>query len=530
MLPRERNFLLQFEPREQFEQRQKKIEQIRALGLNPYPHEFRWTDTVAALVEKYGNSSAGELEAAKKEVRVAGRLVSLRLMGKAGFGHLQGGGKRIQVYVKKDVVGEKGFQLFHLLDLGDSIGVGGHLFRTKTNELSIWVEEIIFLSKALLPLPEKWHGLTDVELRYRQRYLDLIANEKSRQVFATRAQIIKELRNFFDRRGYIEVETPMMHPLPGGAAARPFVTHHNTLDIDLYLRIAPELYLKRLTVGGFDRVYEINRNFRNEGISTQHNPEFTMLEFYEAYSNYHDLMDLNQQLFAQLAQAITGSPKVKYGEVELDFANMQRLSMREAIVKYWPEAAGAAPTLQELASSGGAQQATERYNLWAKANHAEYAAAKGKLADGEWTGLLFETIAEAKLIQPTMLYDFPTEISPLSKQKPEDPSLTERFEIYVAGMEIANGFSELNDPAEQERRFLAQMAQGGDEVPKQLDVDYVRALANGMPPTAGEGIGIDRLTMLLTDSHSIRDVILFPLLRPEGNSEAEPPAQAAGKA
>jgi lysyl-tRNA synthetase class 2 len=322
----------------------------------------------------------------------------------------------------------------------------------------------------------------------------------------------------------------MMHPIAGGAAARPFVTHHNTLDINRFLRIAPELYLKRRTVGGFDRVYEINRNFRNEGISTQHNPEFTMLEFYEAYSNYRDLMDLNQQLFAQIAQAITGSPKVKYGEVELDFGNMQRLTMREAIVKYWPESAGAAPTLAELAASGGAQRATERYNVWAKTNHAPYAAAKGKLADGEWTGLLFETIAEDKLVQPTILYDFPTEISPLSKQKPEDPSLTERFEIYVAGMEIANGFSELNDPAEQERRFLAQIAQGGDEVPKQLDVDYVRALAHGMPPTAGEGIGIDRLTMLLTDSHSIRDVILFPLLRPEGNSEDEPPAQAAGKA
>jgi lysyl-tRNA synthetase, class II len=321
----------------------------------------------------------------------------------------------------------------------------------------------------------------------------------------------------------------MMHPIPGGAAARPFVTHHNTLDIDLYLRIAPELYLKRLTVGGFDRVYEINRNFRNEGISTQHNPEFTMLEFYEAYSNYRDLMELNQQLFAQITKAITGSTTVKYGDVELDFSNMERLTMREAIVKHWPEGARAAPTLEDLASAGGALRATERYNVWAKANHAPYAAAKGKLADGEWTGLLFETVAEDKLIQPTILYDYPTEISPLSKQKPEDPSLVERFEIYVAGMEIGNGFSELNDPAEQERRFLAQIAKGGDEVPKQLDVDYVRALAHGMPPTAGEGIGIDRLTMLLTDSHSIRDVILFPLLRPEGNSE-EPPAQAAGKA
>ncbi len=513
---------MQFEPRDQFEQRQKKLEQIQALGYDPYPREFRWTDTPAALVDQYNQISGAELETMNKEVRVAGRMVSFRLMGKAGFAHLQGAGKRIQIYVKKDVVGEPGFQLFHLLDLGDSIGVEGHLFRTKTNELSIWVEKIFFLSKALLPLPEKWHGLSDVEVRYRQRYLDLIANEESRQVFVTRARIIQELRRFFDARGYIEVETPMMHPIPGGAAARPFITHHNTLDIDLYLRIAPELYLKRLTVGGFDRVYEINRNFRNEGISTQHNPEFTMLEFYEAYSNYRDLMDMNEQMFRLLAKNITGSTTVKYGDAELDFSKMQRLSMREAIGKYWPAGAGEAPTREKLAAPGAAQEATNRYNLWAKGAGAPYAAAKGPLLDGQWTGLLFETIAEDQLVQPTILYDFPTDLSPLSKQKPEDPSLTERFEIYVAGMEVANGFSELNDPAEQERRFLRQIAQGGDEAPKQLDADYIRALCHGMPPTAGEGIGIDRLTMLLTDSPSIRDVILFPLLRPEsGESSSE---------
>jgi lysyl-tRNA synthetase class 2 len=515
----ERNFPLQFEPRDQFDQRLKKLEQIRALGLNPYPHEFRWTDTIPTLTEKFAASSAAQLEATKTEVRIAGRLFSLRLMGKAGFAHLLGSGKRIQIYVKKDVVGEDDFKLFQLLDLGDSIGVRGHLFRTKTNELSIWVEEIFFLSKALLPLPEKWHGLTDVELRYRQRYLDLIANEKSRQVFVTRARIIQELRKFFDQRGYIEVETPMMHPLPGGAAARPFVTHHNTLDIDLYLRIAPELYLKRLTVGGFDRVYEINRNFRNEGISTQHNPEFTMLEFYEAYSNYCDLMDLNEQLFAQLAKTVTGSTTVRYGDVDLDFAKFARLSMREAIGKYWPPAAGPAPTPAELATPGGPRAVAERYNPWAKTVGAAYAAAKGTPSDGEWTGLLFETIAEDKLVQPTILYEFPTDISPLSKQKPQDPTVTERFEIYVAGMEIANGFSELNDPAEQERRFRAQIAQGGEEVPKQVDWDYIRALCHGMPPTAGEGIGIDRLTMLFTDSSSIRDVILFPQLRPESKGD-----------
>ena len=512
---------MQFEPRDQFEQRQKKLEQIQALGLNPYPHEFRWTATVPELVEKYADAAGPELESQKKEVRVAGRIVALRLMGKAGFAHLQGSGKRIQIYVKKDVVGERGFELFRLLDLGDWIGAKGHLFRTKTNELSVWVEELVFLSKALLPLPEKWHGLTDVELRYRQRYLDLIANEKSRQVFVTRARIIQELRRFFNARGYIEVETPMMHPLPGGAAARPFVTHHNTLDLDLYLRIAPELYLKRLTVGGFDRVYEINRNFRNEGISTQHNPEFTMLEFYEAYSNYRDLMDMNERLFADLAKSISGSTVIRYGEVDLNFGKFERLSMREAIVKYWPDAAGAAPRIAELAAPGGARAIAERYNVWAKNTGAPYAAAKGTLSDGEWTGLLFETVAEDKLVQPTILYEFPTDISPLSKQNPDDPSVTERFEIYVAGMEIANGFSELNDPAEQERRFRAQIAHGGEEMPKQVDWDYIRALCHGMPPTAGEGIGIDRLTMLFTDSPSIRDVILFPQLRPEAPPNPE---------
>jgi lysyl-tRNA synthetase class 2 len=544
---------LQFEPREQFEQRLKKLEQIQALGHEPYPREFRWTDTAAALVERYGGSTAPQLEANRHEVRTAGRIVSLRLMGKAGFAHLQGGGKRIQIYVKKDVVGEKGFELFHLLDLGDSVGVRGHLFRTKTNELSIWVDEIFFLSKALLPLPEKWHGLTDVELRYRQRYLDLIANEKSREVFVTRARIIQELRRFFDGRGYIEVETPMMHPIPGGAAARPFVTHHNTLDIDLYLRIAPELYLKRLTVGGFDRVYEINRNFRNEGISTQHNPEFTMLEFYEAYSNYRDLMDMNEQLFALLAKNITGSTTVKYGEVELDFSKMQRLTMREAIVKCWPAEAGTPPEQKDFETASAFRSKidlarakvdeeytktqredqfnTARLNYLRPLVHSLLEIVRHSEKDdplGLSVARVFELIAEDKLIQPTILYDFPTDISPLSKQKPDDPSLTERFEIIVAGMEVANGFSELNDPAEQERRFLAQIAQGGEEVPKQLDVDYIRALCHGMPPTAGEGIGIDRLTMLLTDSPSIRDVILFPLLRPEGGGESSSTSEAHG--
>src|SRR6266481_278666 len=501
--------------------RLEKLKQIEALGQQAYPTKYDFTHTVPQILAEYSGKTGEQLEAARVHVRVAGRIMAIRLMGKAGFAHLQQDGQRLQIYVKKDAVGEKGFELYKLLDLGDHIGASGYLFRTKTGELTVHVEEITFLSKDLLPLPEKWHGLTDVELRYRQRYVDLVMNPEVREVFLKRGKLVQSMRKFLDEHGFVEVETPMMQPIAGGAVAKPFVTHHNTLDIDLYLRIAPELYLKRLTVGGFDRVYEINRNFRNEGISTQHNPEFTMLEFYEAYSNYRDLMDMNERLFADLAKAITGSTAVRYGEVDLDFGKFERLTMREAIVKYWPDAAGAAPRIAELAVPGGPRAIAERYNVWAKNTGAAYAASKGSSSDGEWTGLLFETMAEDKLVQPTILYEFPTDISPLSKQKPDDPSVTERFEVYVAGMEIANGFSELNDPIEQERRFRAQVAQGGDEMPKQVDWDYLRALCHGMPPAAGEGIGIDRLTMLFTDSPSIRDVILFPQLRPEAPASPE---------
>jgi lysyl-tRNA synthetase, class II len=471
-------------------------------------------------VEKYSAADAASLEASKPSVRVAGRILTMRLHGKAGFAHISGSGKRLQIYVKLDIVGPKTFGLFQLLDLGDVIGVAGHLFRTKTGELTIWVSELTLLGKALLPLPEKWHGLADVEIRYRQRYLDLISNEKAREIFLRRAQIVRELRQFFDGRGYIEVETPMMQPIAGGATARPFVTHHNTLDIDLYLRIAPELYLKRLIVGGLDRVYEINRNFRNEGISTSHNPEFTMLEFYQAYSDYHDLMALTEELFAHLAKAITGSTVVKYGELQIDFGKFQRLSMREAVCRFWPSGCEPAPTIAELAAPGGPRAVADRYNAWVQSTGREPLLGLDSQKDGEITGLLFETVAESHLVQPTILYDFPTEISPLSKCRADDPSLVERFEIYVAGMELGNAFSELNDPTEQERRFRQQVEGGGAEVPREVDMDYVRALAHGMPPTAGEGVGIDRLTMLLTDSHSIREVILFPLLRPESSSEA----------
>ncbi len=519
---------MEFEPLDQFLQRRKKLSEIEALGHAPYPQKFDYTHTPRQVTEQYGSRTTEELTVEPVPVRVAGRIVALRPHGKAGFAHLAGDGGRLQIYVRLDVVGERVFKLFQLLDLGDIIGVSGGLFRTKTAELTVRVEKIELLSKALLPLPEKWHGLADVEMRYRRRYLDLIVNDRAREIFLKRAQIIRELRFFFDARGYAEVETPMMHPILGGATARPFVTHHNTFDMDLYLRIAPELYLKRLVVGGLDRVYEINRNFRNEGIDAIHQPEFTMLEFYQAYSNSLDLMDLTEELFRGLAEKVCGSTKIKYGENELDFGRFARLSMREAICKFWPAAAGAAPGAGEMAQKGGPSGVAQRYNSYAHSCSAEPIAAIDKLSDGELTGELFEVIAEGHLTQPTFIYDFPTEISPLSKQKPDDPSLTERFELFIAGMEIANGFSELNDPADQERRFRAQVEKGGQEMPKEVDVDYIRALSHGLPPTAGEGIGVDRLVMLLTDSHAIREVILFPLLRGGGANELDAaPSDAA---
>ena len=510
-----------FEPLDQYLQRQKKLQEIEALGHDSYPHRFEFTHTPAQIVESFGAKSAAELEAEKVQVRVAGRIRTLRLMGKAAFAHIQGQGQKLQIYVKIDTVGERGFQLFQLLDMGDVVGVAGHLFRTRTNELTVWVEDLTLLAKALLPLPEKWHGLTDVELRYRQRYLDLIVNPDVRQIFVTRAQITREIRSFFDARGYIEVETPMMHPIVGGAAARPFVTHHNTLDLDLYLRIAPELYLKRLVVGGLDRVYEINRNFRNEGISTQHNPEFTMLEFYQAYSDYRDLMDLTEELVTGLARKVCGSTMIQFGEHSIDLSRWQRRSMREAICRFWPALAGPAPTLEQLAGSGGPAAIAERYNAWASGQSSEIIYVPSGASDGLVTTLLFEIVAEAHLIQPTIIYDFPTDVSPLSKCRDDDPSLSERFEFFIGGLELGNAFSELNDPDEQERRFREQMARGGDEMPKEVDMDYVRALCYGLPPTAGEGIGIDRLTMLFSNQFSIREVILFPLLRREAPGSAE---------
>ena len=503
-----------------YELRRQKLKQIEALGQPAYPMRFDFTHTIPQILAEYSGKTAEELEAARVNVRVAGRIMAIRLMGKAGFSHLQQNGQRLQIYVKKDAVGEQGFELYKLLDLGDYIGVSGYLFRTRTGELTVHVETLTFLVKDLLPLPEKWHGLTDVELRYRQRYLDLIMNPEVREVFVKRARLVQSFRRFLGDRGYIEVETPMMQPIAGGAVARPFVTHHNTLDMDLYLRIAPELYLKRLTVGGLDRVFEINRNFRNEGISTQHNPEFTMLEFYQAYTDFRGILEVTEQLLEQAARDVTGETKVMWGGQEIDFdrSRWQRLTMREAIIKFWPEAAGDKPQTSDFASAERVAALVQRFN--AVHPHMPYdpSAPVGRTIAG-----LFEAVAEEQLVQPTSIYEFPVAVSPLSKNKPDEPEWVERFEIYAGGMEIANGFSELNDPEEQRRRFEQQLAERerGDEEAHQMDEDYIRALSFGLPPTGGCGVGIDRVAMLLTGSPSIRDVILFPLLRPERQEEEQ---------
>jgi lysyl-tRNA synthetase, class II len=499
-----------------YELRQQKLKDIAALGQEPYPRKYPATHSVPEILEQFTPKAAEELEKERVEVAVPGRIMAIRVMGKAGFAHIQQGGRQLQIYVKKDDVGENGWALYKLLDLGDHIGVKGYLFRTRTGELTVHVAAMTFLAKALLPLPEKWHGLQDVELRYRQRYVDLVMNPGVREVFVKRARLVQAIRRFFDARGYIEVETPMMQPIYGGAAAKPFKTHHNTLDLDLYLRIAPELYLKRLTVGGLDRVYEINRNFRNEGISTQHNPEFTMLEFYQAYSDYKDLMDLTEELFPYVAQEVNGTTKAKFGDKEFDLAAWQRLSMREAIIKYWPEAAAPAPQVSDFADATAVDALVKRFN----AHHA-HMPYDPKDPKGKTIATLFETVAEEHLVQPTILYDFPLDISPLSKPKPDEPDWVERFEVFIGGLEVGNAFSELNDPVDQLRRFEEQVVakeRGDEEAMSQVDHDYVRALGYAMPPAAGYGIGIDRLTMLLTDSRSIRDVILFPLLRPRTES------------
>jgi lysyl-tRNA synthetase class 2 len=492
---------------DQAKQRRANLEAIVGLGFRAYPNRFDATHSVSELVAAHGATPAAELEAAKPPVVTAGRIVSIRSFGKTTFYVLSDGRARIQAYVKTGEISDREMQMSKLLDVGDQIGMTGHLFRTKTNELSIWTAKLEFLSKCFLPLPEKWHGLQDVEIRYRQRYLDLIVNPDVRRVFEIRTRTVEVMREFLSQRGFLEVETPMMQQIAGGALARPFVTHHNTLDMKLYLRIAPELYLKRLTVGGIERVFEINRNFRNEGISTQHNPEFTMLEFYWAYVDYQRLMAFTEELLTTVATRVIGTTEFPFGEHTINMAApFRRVSLRHAAAEEASKRLGSAVTVEELRRLDSARQIAARLHV-----EAPKGAGPGKIASN-----IFESLWEKNLVQPTFVYDFPTEVSPLSKQRPDDPDTVERFELYIGGFEVANAFSELNDPVEQRRRFEAQLADrdAGDQEAHAMDEDYVRALEYGMPPAGGEGIGIDRLVMLLSNSLSIRDVILFPLMRP----------------
>ncbi len=485
---------------EQTEQRLKKLQELKLAGLDPYNQSFSPQNKAIEIHSHYGAYDKEGLETKQIDASVAGRVMALREFGKAAFAHIQDSTGRIQLYFKKDALGDA-FTLLKKIDVGDLIGATGRLFRTKTNELTIEVRSFTILSKSLHPLPEKWHGLKDVELRYRQRYLDLIVNPDVKDIFAKRSAIIKAIRDFFEEQGFIEVETPMMHLIPGGAAARPFKTHHNALDLDLYLRIAPELYLKRLLVGGYEKVFEINKNFRNEGISTRHNPEFTMMEFYIAYKDYNYLMSLTEDLFAAVATKVVGSLQIPYEDTTIDLTPpYRRLPMLEALIqKGMPE---------------NVIQDEVKAFKWAKSRGIELAQGTplGKILDE-----IFKELVEPELIQPTYVIDYPIELSPLAKRKPDNPGLVERFELFIAGREIANAFSELNDPIDQRGRFLRQVeakAKGDDEA-HEMDEDFIRALEYGMPPAAGEGIGIDRLVMLLTNSKSIRDVILFPLLKPE---------------
>jgi lysyl-tRNA synthetase class 2 len=485
---------------ELIEQRIRKLEELRQSGIEPFGGVFYAEDHASELRDRFGAASKEALAADSVSCSLAGRIVAMRDFGKAAFAHIQDSTGKIQIYFKKDILHEK-YLLIKKLDIGDIIGLKGKLFRTKTNELTVEVDDLVFLTKSLRPLPEKWHGLKDVETRYRQRYVDLIVNPEVKQTFIKKSIIIKAIRDFLESKGFIEVETPMMQPIPGGATARPFKTHHNALGTDLYLRIAPELYLKRLLVGGYERVYELNRNFRNEGISTKHNPEFSMLEFYIAYRDYNFLMSLTEELITYVAEKALGTLKIPYGDETID------------LTPPWPRV----PMLDALIQKGVPQEIftdSEKAMAWARENHVEIekGATIGKILDE-----IFKEKVEPDLIQPTFVIDHPVELSPLAKRKPENPAFVERFELFITSREIANAFSELNDPVDQKQRFLAQAEAkaGGDEEAHSMDEDFVRALEYGMPPAAGEGIGIDRLVMLLTDSQSIRDVILFPQLKPE---------------
>ncbi|MEI6668619.1 MAG: lysine--tRNA ligase [Acidobacteriota bacterium] len=496
---------------ELIQQRRANLAQIQALGIEIYPRTFARTDSIGALVGAHAARTHDELETLRPETVTCGRILAVRSFGKANFLVLTDGRDSIQAYIRQDALPALDFTLFTLLDVGDFVGVSGRVFRTRTNELTIWASRVEFLAKCLRPLPEKWHGLQDIEIRYRQRYLDLIVNRDSRKVFEVRSKVLSGIRRFLDGRGYLEVETPMMQPMAGGALARPFVTHHNALDLDLYLRIAPELYLKRLTVGGVERVYEINRNFRNEGISTQHNPEFTMLEFYQAYSDYRELMDMTEELISTVAREATGSDVCTFGGHQISLAAPYcRMSLRGAVCEE------ASRRLGETIDEADLRDLARARNL---AGRLEIAVTPG-VGPGKIATELFEAMCERALVQPTFVYDFPTEVSPLSKQRADDPDTVERFELYIGAFEVANAFSELNDPAEQRRRFEQQLAdrQRGDEEAHGMDEDYIRALEFGMPPAGGEGIGIDRLVMVLTGSPSIRDVILFPQMRPQASA------------
>ncbi len=475
--------------------RMAKLETLRELGVEPYPARFRVEQSLSGIVARWGAAAAEELENEKPTVRAVGRVRAIRGHGKAAFLDLNDGATRLQVHVRKDRLTETDWGSFKSLDLGDFAGIDGKLFRTRTGELTVAVESLTVLAKALRPLPEKYHGLADREARARQRYLDLVANPESRAVFEARSKVVSGLRRFLESHGFLEVETPMMHPIPGGATARPFVTHHNALDLDLYLRIAPELYLKRLIVGGFERVFELNRNFRNEGISTRHNPEFTMLEFYWAYADYELLMDFTEEMVTSVAMDAAGTLRLPWGEQEVNLERpWARLTLREAILAY------SDLTEADLADRGRMEAAARKLGV----ERIE------ERSDGKLLAELFEMTAETRLINPTFILDFPRDISPLAKSRPDDPNTVERFELFVGGIEVANAYTELNDPVEQRSRLQAQAAASGGEV----DEDFLLALEHGMPPTGGEGIGIDRLVMLLTNRQSIRDVILFPLLRP----------------
>ncbi len=483
-------------------QRRAKVEEFRRQGINPFANDFSVSHCVEAIHKAHADQDAAELAQAEQRYAVGGRIMARRDFGKAAFIQLQDRSGRLQIFVRRDEIGDAAFEQFRKLDIGDIVGVTGKPFRTKTNELSLRAESLQLLTKSLQVLPEKWHGLTDVETRYRQRYLDMIVNPQVREVFKKRSRIVSLIRDFMVDNDFLEVETPMMQPVAGGATAKPFVTHHNTLKMDLFLRIAPELYLKRLVVGGFERVFEINRNFRNEGISIQHNPEFTMMEFYQAYATYHTLMDFTEKLICHVAQQVVGSLVIPYGGKEVDLSPpWERLTLKQAVIHY-----------------GRVEAAV----LEDKGRALDYARQLGldfddSIGHGKLLTEIFDEVVEPKLWNPTFITEYPTEVSPLSRKNDSNPEVVDRFELFIVGRELANAFSELNDPIDQKQRFQDQLAEkeAGDEEAHAMDEDYIRALEYGLPPTAGEGIGIDRLVMLLTDSASIRDVILFPQLRPE---------------